>query len=155
MGNLIAAVISNPRYAIDELLQECALRDPFMQRLIQVSKAFREARENGDPVQDIHCLILRNDFMIDQPSHSLKLVEYNTIATGFVCLGSRTAKIHQYILDKYGDELPLNYSLCCKNTGLSALLEDPDVCALPFHHNREAQFENFVAKFDEATRLYR
>ena len=89
-------------------------------------------------MQDIHCLILRNDFMIDQPTHSLKLVEYNTIATGFVCLGSRTAQMHKYVLDKYGDELPLNYNLECKNTGMKAIMADPELQNLPFHQNQEA-----------------
>lgn len=111
MGELVAAIVSNPRDSIHVLLEECASRDPFMERLIRVSKRVCAQREAGEPVQDIHCLILRNDFMIHQPTQSIKLVEYNTIATGFVCLGSRTQNVHDYILEKYGRELPLNYDL--------------------------------------------
>ena len=63
--------------------------------------------------------------------------------------------MHKYVLDKYGDELPLNYNLECKNTGMKAIMADPELQNLPFHQNQEAQFENFVTKFAEAIRLYR
>jgi len=38
MGELVAAIIANPKSYIHSLLEECARRDPFMERLIQVSK---------------------------------------------------------------------------------------------------------------------
>ena len=36
-----------------------------MARLIAVSKSFNEKRESGAPVQNVHCVILRADYMID------------------------------------------------------------------------------------------
>ena len=62
-------------------------------------------------MQDIHCLILRSDYMIDQPTHSIKLVEYNTIASSFGCLSNKVREMHSYVLQKYQDRLPLNYGL--------------------------------------------
>lgn len=46
--------------------------------------------------------------------------------------------MHKYVLDKYGDELPLNYNLECKNTGMKAIMADPELQNLPFHQNQEA-----------------
>ena len=43
--------------------------DPFLHRLIQVSKVFSEQRERGEPVQNTQCVVIRVDFMIDQPTH--------------------------------------------------------------------------------------
>ncbi len=54
-------------------------------------------------------LILRSDYMIDQPTHSIKLVEYNTIASSFCGLADKVSKTHSYVLEKYGDALALNY----------------------------------------------
>lgn len=41
--------------------------------------------------------ILRNDFMIDVPSNSVKLVEYNTIASSFGILSERVETLQKYI----------------------------------------------------------
>ena len=71
--------------------------------------------------------------MIDQPTQSLKLVEYNTIATGFVCLGSRTRNVHDYLLEKYGQDLPLNYDLLDRETWQNAIKYDTEMRDLPFH----------------------
>ena len=49
--------------------------------------------------------------MIDQPTHSIKLVEYNTIASSFGCLSNKVHQMHSYILGKYGDRLSLNYGV--------------------------------------------
>lgn len=49
--------------------------------------------------------------MIDQPTHSIKLVEYNTIASSFGCLSNKVREMHSYVLQKYQDRLPLNYGL--------------------------------------------
>lgn len=68
------------------MLDDFSKKDEFLARLIEVSKKFAERRNSGLPVQDTHFLILRNDYMVDKPTHSLKLVEYNTIAVSFSCL---------------------------------------------------------------------
>ena len=65
MGDLIGSIISNPRRNIHDLLANFASKDIFMARLINVSKAVADQKDRGEPVQDIHCLILRSDYMID------------------------------------------------------------------------------------------
>ena len=111
MGDLIGSIISNPRRNIHDLLANFASKDIFMARLINVSKAVADQKDRGEPVQDIHCLILRSDYMIDKPTHSIKLVEYNTIASSFGCLSNKVREMHSYILSKYGSELSLNYDI--------------------------------------------
>lgn len=81
-----------------------------MKRLIQVSNQF-----NSRPFrQDIHMCVLRTDYLLDQRTKSLKLVEYNTIACSFGCLSQKVKEIQDYLIDKYGRELTeLNYQDCC------------------------------------------
>ena len=43
--------------------------------------------------------------MYDMPTQSIKLVEYNTIASSFGCLSSRVAEMHEYVRSKYEDDL--------------------------------------------------
>ena len=52
--------------------------------------------------------VLRCDFMIDVPSNSVKLVEYNTIASSFGVLSQNVKEVQAYIRQKYGDS-ELNY----------------------------------------------
>jgi len=111
MGDLIGGIISNPAKNIHDLLASFAAKDAFMARLIDVSKVFAAQRSRGEPVQDIHCLILRSDYMIDQPTHSIKLVEYNTIASSFGCLSNKVREMQRYVFSKYGDRLPFNYGV--------------------------------------------
>lgn len=42
MGDLIGGIVSEPRRHIHDLLAECASKDAFMSRLIDVSKAFAD-----------------------------------------------------------------------------------------------------------------
>ena len=65
MGDLIGGIIANPVKNIHELLADFSTKDAFLLRLINVSKAFTLQKKRGEPVQDIHCLILRSDYMID------------------------------------------------------------------------------------------
>ena len=77
-----------------------------MKRLVNMSKEY-----NSQPFkQDHHLLILRSDYMLDAPSNSLKLVEYNTIASSLSSHCQQVRKLQSYILDKYSDLLTLNYS---------------------------------------------
>jgi len=49
---------------------------------------------NSQPFkQNNHLLILRSDYMLDCPSNSLKLVEYNTIASSLSSLCQRVREI--------------------------------------------------------------
>lgn len=109
MGELISGIIARPRKNIHNMLDSFAQNDEFMLRLLNVSRAFNEQRERGEPVQDIHCLVLRSDYMIDEPTRSLKLVEYNTIASSFCCLANQVNQMHQYVMGKYGERIPFNY----------------------------------------------
>jgi len=43
--------------------------------------------------------------MIDIPSNSAKMVEYNTIASSFGILSQRVGQMHEYIQAKYGSEI--------------------------------------------------
>lgn len=48
--------------------------------------------------------------MLDAPTNSLKLVEYNTIASSLSSHCQRVREVQSYILDKYSDKLSLNYT---------------------------------------------
>ena len=56
--------------------------------------------------------ILRCDFMIDQPSNSIKLVEYNTIASSFGILSQKVQQIQKYVKTKYGDKIQYQHENC-------------------------------------------
>jgi len=82
--------------------------DPFLAELVKLSKAFNEFAQSDEVekqklVQTVHMCVLRCDFMIDVPSNSVKLVEYNTIASGMGCLSEKVRGVQSYIKDKYGD----------------------------------------------------
>ena len=47
--------------------------------------------------------------MIDQPTNTLKLVEYNAIASSFGCLSNKVHRIHEYVREKYEKDLNFNY----------------------------------------------
>ena len=78
--------------------------------MVDISKAFNAQRERGEPVQDIHMCVLRSDYMLDMPTSSIKLVEYNTIASSFGCLSHKVSEMHEYVRSKYEDELMMNHS---------------------------------------------
>lgn len=103
LGILIAHIVRDPRKNIHRILAKFSKVDKFMRRLIEVSETFQIQRESGLPTQDIHMCVLRTDFMIDWPQRSVKLVEYNTIASGMMSLSSKASQIHDYLLDKYAE----------------------------------------------------
>ena len=49
--------------------------------------------------------------MLDAESNSLKLVEFNTISAALSSLSQLVWEAQSYILDKYRDQLTLNYTL--------------------------------------------
>ena len=53
--------------------------------------------------------ILRSDYMYDMPTQTIKLVEYNTIASSFGCLSQKVKYMHEYVRAKYEDNLNFNY----------------------------------------------
>ena len=77
--------------------------------------------------------VLRTDYLLDQRTKSLKLVEYNTIACSFGCLSQKVKEIQDYLIDKYGRELAeLNYQGCCckPNSMIQDLQAEPYIVRL-------------------------
>ena len=80
-------------------------QDELMTKMIKLSEKF-----NSLPIkQNIHLCILRSDYMVDKVSGSLKLVEYNTIASSFGCLHQRTREMQKFIRSKYEGDIKYNY----------------------------------------------
>jgi hypothetical protein len=52
---------------------------------------------------------MRSDYMLDMPTKSVKLVEYNTIAVGCGLTSHSVAENHDYIMQKYGSMLETRY----------------------------------------------
>jgi len=102
---MCCGVISDPENYIDGILGGFAKHDAFMARLIKVSQKFNAQKVR----QDIHMCILRSDYMMDNITRSLKLVEYNTIACSFGCLSQKVKDLQNYICHKYCKELTINY----------------------------------------------
>jgi len=78
LADMIAALVRKPD-VIHEVLKYFQEQDPFLKRLVDMSKTYNSQEQKYK--QDVHPLILRSDYMIDAPTNALKLVEYNTIAS--------------------------------------------------------------------------
>ena len=48
--------------------------------------------------------------MIDKVTDTLKLVEYNTVASSFGVLCSKVKELQSYLIEKYSDRLKKNYN---------------------------------------------
>jgi glutathione synthase len=111
---LVAGLVRDPNQTIYPILAASLKHDELMTRLVQLSEAFDKRRKSGAKVQNISMINLRVDYMVDwyldaTKAPSLKLVEYNTIATG---MGPATAKANQmqnYIANKYRTFLNYTY----------------------------------------------
>jgi glutathione synthase len=110
MGELICGIIHKPESNIHQLLADFSEKDEFMNILVEISKTFNEQRKRGEPSQNNHMCILRSDYMLDMPTSSVKLVEYNTIASSFGCLSQKVGEVHEYVRSKYEDDLCMGYS---------------------------------------------
>ena len=76
--------------------------------------------------------VLRADYMIDQPTSTLKLVEYNTIASSFGCLSNKVHRMHKYINNKYGEDLEFNYGMTSDYES-QIVQDDQELSVLPWH----------------------
>ena len=96
-------------------------------------------------------VVLRNDFMIDVPTNSVKLVEYNTIASSFGILSESVRKMHEYIRNKYGSDV--NY---LRDTlSPSALADEEDKEILRFGNDKQLTFmDDMLSSFKEALEHY-
>jgi hypothetical protein len=81
--------------------------DVFLEKLVSVSRSYNQL--SGPKKQTIQACILRNDYMIDHPTNTIKLVEFNTIATGMGILSQKVSFLQKYIKDKYSDVIEYNY----------------------------------------------
>ena len=98
-------------------------------------------------IQTTQMCILRNDFMIDQPSNSVKLVEYNTIASSFGILSQKVGQVQEYIKHKYSDDIKYNYSRM-------ETAEDQEV--LDFANTKMHSFsDNMISHFNTAIQKYK
>jgi hypothetical protein len=91
MGKLVAGIVRDPSL-IHKTLGSFIKHDDFIARLLEVSSTFHGC-DATVPRQDVHMCILRTDYMIDVPTNKLKLVEYNTIASGAGCLSQIAADV--------------------------------------------------------------
>ncbi|TNV79883.1 hypothetical protein FGO68_gene7423 [Halteria grandinella] len=107
LEEMIGALVRKPDI-IHEVLRYFQEQDPFLKRLVDMSKKYNSPSQKFR--QNYHSLILRSDYMIDAPTNSLKLVEYNTIASSLSSHCQNVKKIQQLIRQKYGDRLSFNYT---------------------------------------------
>ena len=82
-------------------------------------------------------------------------MEYNTIAASFLCLSDKVADIHKYVIDKYGDQLSLNYTLRAKEDLHSFVRQDEDLGGLPIHAPNASQMGEWLDGIAETIRLYK
>jgi hypothetical protein len=67
-------------------------------------------------------VILRTDYMIDKALKQLCVIEFNTIACGIGILSKKSEYVHNYIMNKYGEELTFNYNRDLLKTNQSSML---------------------------------
>jgi len=90
--------------------------------------------------------------MIDQPSNSPKLVEYNTIASSFGVLCQRVNKMQGYINMKYKNDIQMGYEPIDKES----LETETEKEILEFAKNGQQKFlDKMISNFKEIIGLYR
>lgn len=89
IGELVAKLVSKPD-KLHSILENFLKHDEFLAKLVNLSKRVNKLK--GTPqFQSIQMAVLRSDFMIDTPTDTPKLVEYNTIACSFGILSQKVA----------------------------------------------------------------
>ena len=96
MATMVADLVRQPHH-IQEILHYFQEQDPFLKRLVDMSKVYNSQKVK----QHVHLLILRSDYMLDAPTNSIKLVEYNTVASSLSSLCQRVREVQRYILSKH------------------------------------------------------
>ncbi len=143
MAMMVSDLVHQPNQ-IHEILRFFQEQDPFLKRLIGMSKIFNEQEIK----QDIHMLILRSDYMIDKFTNALKLVEFNTIASSLSSPCQRIREIQSYIMDKYSDVLQFNYGQTNEHDdGLSS--NNIGEMAKIFNRTVEKYVESMATKYPE------
>lgn len=106
--NILVDRISRDGAYLDNALGEVVKSDEFTARLLELYKKCPPTRDHPQPLaMGIH----RSDYMIDggggngsgneKQKKKLLQVELNTIASSFGCLGSRTASMQTYLLERF------------------------------------------------------
>ena len=93
LHNEMMLAVSRDRGYMYEVLEEVCLVDEFTRRLVDLSK---KTAASGHP-QPILLGLTRNDFMFDQALQTFLQVEYNTIASSFLCLGTKIIPFHEHV----------------------------------------------------------
>lgn len=95
-------------------------------------------------------VIYRMDYLMDVPTNTVKLVEYNTIATGCGILTNKVKYLQKYINDKY------NFKQHYPELQPSAFAEDLDKKILDYGQNSMKEYENrMIQDFAHAIQLYK
>ena len=95
--------------------------------------------------------------MIDVPTNTLKLVEYNAIAASFGCLSNKVRRMHNYVHSKYRSILSdkFNYQdLSEKNYDSLSIENDPELSSLPWHGSNNSFVEQISESFYHAITAY-
>ena len=151
MSNLTA----HPNH-IHKLLSGFLKYDSFLERLVKVSEDFNKLAGSDDPnerkkIQQVQMCVLRCDFMIDWPTDSVKLVEYNTIASSFGILSQKVKQVQSYIKQKYGDQLTYNYEPINPKDH-----DEPESSIIEFGNSKMDTFlDSMVKNFDRAISEYK
>ena len=111
MGVLIST-LAQKSDIMSKILFGFLKHDEFLKDLVSISEEYRRYSqstcvETRNKVQHIQMCVLRNDYMVDIPSNTVKLVEYNTIAAGMGILCQKVKQVQEYVSHKY--ELTYNY----------------------------------------------
>lgn len=157
-GILVSQLAARPN-KIKQLLDGFLKFDPFLERLVKVSQDFNAIALSADAstrkkVQHIQMCVLRCDFMIDVPSNSVKMVEYNTIASSFGILSQKVLEVQDYIRNKYGKDLNYCYEKIDPNTNEELTPEDKVI--VDYANNKQRSYiDNMVSNFKQAITLYK
>ena len=120
-----------------------------MKHLLKISRVFNDQVKRGEPAQTVQMCILRSDYMIDIPTQSLKLVEYNSIASSFGCLSNKVHSMHEYVRSKYGKDLYFNYDKP-ENDYWSYIKADKELKSMHFHSDTHAYSQKIAESFKHA-----
>lgn len=102
--------------------------------------------------QSIQFCVLRCDFMIDVPSNSVKLVEYNTIASSFGVLSNSLKSVQKYIHVKYSNVIEYHY----KELDPANFQSQKDKEIIDFCNNKQTNFlKDMASTFQTVIEMYK
>ena len=156
IGVLVSNLTAAP-HKIGTILDSFLKYDQFLAQLVKIGREHYSYAKSDNPerrklVQHVHMCVLRCDFMLDAPSNSCKLVEYNTIASSFGCLSQKLKDVQEYIRTKYEGQIKYNYS----PINPSDYTSEEDRKTIAFASNQMDTFlESMVEYFQRAIKEYK